>query len=42
VVADEGESIFLKEARHWMTRMGWVEETWFTYRVPVYDHFDDA
>ncbi|KAJ2955607.1 hypothetical protein NQZ79_g8416 [Umbelopsis isabellina] len=37
-VYEDGESVFLKEARYWMTRNGWVEETWFTYQYsPIYD-----
>jgi hypothetical protein len=32
-VGNEGESVFLKEGRYWMTRFGWMEETYFTYQV---------
>jgi hypothetical protein len=32
-VMNDGESVFLKEARYWMTRFGWMEETYFTYQV---------
>lgn len=34
-VYEDGESVFLKEARYWMTRNGWIEETWFTYQVSL-------
>lgn len=32
-VGNEGESVFLSQARYWMTRFGWMEETYFTYQV---------
>ncbi|KAI9277504.1 hypothetical protein BC943DRAFT_364222 [Umbelopsis sp. AD052] len=41
-VVDDGESVFLKEGRYWMTRFGWMEETYFTYQYsPIYDDVHD-
>ncbi|KAI8575501.1 hypothetical protein K450DRAFT_261491 [Umbelopsis ramanniana AG] len=41
-VIDDGESVFLKEGRYWMTRFGWMEETYFTYQYsPIHDDVHD-
>ncbi|CAO3678826.1 unnamed protein product [Umbelopsis ramanniana] len=41
-VGNEGESVFLNEGRYWMTRFGWMEETYFTYQYsPIHDDVQD-